>query len=77
MTVFERAEVLERERNWPRLQQEILTEWVALRANFPPKGRTYQLSDASRFMRNATRQHIAIRAPEWASDLREAARLLE
>jgi hypothetical protein len=68
--VFEQEEILRRESEWPDLQGELLAQWLAMKGNFPPKGRTYQLPDASRFEREATRQHIALRAPDWVQELR-------
>lgn len=68
--VFDLPDVAKREQEWPNLQRDLLHDWMVLRSNFPPKGRFYQLQDASRFMREATRQHVALRAPDWAQRLR-------
>ena len=68
--VFEREETVKRELEWPTLQKELLADWLALKPNFPPRGKTYLLTDASRFAREATRQHIVFRTPEWCNSLR-------
>lgn len=64
--VFENAETQERERSWPGLKMELLSNWMELKKNYPPKGRAYQLPEAAEFARKATVQQIAFRAPEWA-----------
>jgi hypothetical protein len=68
--VFAHPDTAQRELKWPVLKSELLSDWLCLKANFPPKGRTYLLPQAREFGRVATLQHVAARAPQWVAELR-------
>lgn len=68
--VFAHPDTAQRELDWPALKIELLSDWLRLKRNYPPKGRTYQLPEAREFARITTLQQIAYRAPEWVAELR-------
>lgn len=68
--VFRDQKTLERERSWPALKRELLNDWIDLKANYPPKGRSYQLPEAAAFGKKASLQHISLRAPDWVRSKR-------
>ena len=68
--VFADPDTAKRELDWPTLKIELLSDWLRLKRNYPPKGRTYLLPEAKEFARITTLQQIVYRAPEWATELR-------
>lgn len=74
---FENPVVLRREKDWPDLKKEILSELISLKKNFPPKGRHYLPNDDGiRFVQEATIQQIIFRAPKWVKELSDSSHTL-
>ena len=63
--VFSASATAQRERDWPSLKRELLRDWIDLKKNYPPKGRTYVLTEAREFARRVTIQQVAEREPEF------------
>lgn len=75
--VFAHNTTAERERDWPALKLELLRDWIALRANYPPKGRTYVLTEAKEFARRVAIQQLEDRAPAFVARIRSKGERLD
>ena len=63
---FKNKAVLRRERKWLGLKSKLIRDWLALKANFPPKGESYTAEEGDAFVEKATRQRVQYLAPDWA-----------
>jgi hypothetical protein len=68
---FEEAGASQREADWPSLKKELLSEWLSLKRNYPPKGRSYQLHEGLEFARRATLQQVGRRNSAWVGELKK------
>lgn len=69
---FKNPDTLRREQEWPKLKQELLRGWVDLKPNYPPKGSTYIAPEGIPFVRKATLQSTAERAPDWTRRMEDS-----
>jgi hypothetical protein len=69
---FKNPDTLRREQEWPQLKLDLLAGWVALKANYPPKGSTYIAPEGIPFVKRATLQNVAERAPGWARGMQDS-----
>ncbi len=63
---FKNRRVLRREQKWLGLKTALIGDWLALKANFPPKGERYTVEEGDAFVEEATRQRVQYLAPDWA-----------
>lgn len=71
-TTFKNLDTLRREREWPQLKLDLLDGWMALKGNYPPRGSTYIAPEGVPFVRRATLQNVAERAPDWAREVQQS-----
>jgi hypothetical protein len=69
---FENPDILRREQEWPNTKLDLLARWMALKANYPPKGSTYIAPEGIPFVKKATLQNTAERAPDWAREMQDS-----
>ena len=58
-------------------RKEILDGMLALRKNYPPKGKAYSPDEARRFVEIVVVQHLETEAPSFTRKEREAGRLID
>jgi hypothetical protein len=75
--VFQQTATLQREREWPAFKEELLRDWLTLKQNYPPRGRTYLLPEAKEFARRATLQQVRHRAPAWVASVENRGEQIE
>ncbi len=68
--------VLRREREWPGLKTELLTCWLALKANYPPKGKRHVPREGIAFAKTVAIQQVVERAPDWARKMHNSGRII-
>lgn len=68
---FQNPDTLRREREWPKLQQELLDKWIAMTPNYRPKGKHFIPPDGIQFVKQVTQGQIAERAPDWVRQARD------